>query len=64
VNNGFLSTNNVTCKNDFDLFGNAATDSFVKEIYLFLIEPVNDIPIWDHFKNESNEIKKFIMELI
>ena len=60
VNNGFLSNNNVTCKNDFDLFGNAATDSFVKEIYLFLIEPVNDITIWDHFKNESNEIKKFI----
>lgn len=60
VNNGFLSTNNVTCKNDFDLFGNAATDSFVKEIYLFLIESVNEQTIWDHLTNESNEIKQFI----
>lgn len=60
ANNGFLSTNNVNCKNDFDLFGNAATDSFVKEIYLFLIESVDEITIWDHLKNESNEIKKFI----
>jgi len=60
VNNGLLSTNNVNYENGFDLFGNAATDSFVKEIYLFLTEPVNEQTIWDHLKNESNEIKEFI----
>ena len=60
VNNGLLSTNNVNYENAFDLFGNAATDSFVKEIYLFLIESVNEQTIWDHLKSESNEIKKFI----
>ena len=32
VKNGFLITNNVQCQNSFDLFGNADTDSFVKEI--------------------------------
>lgn len=62
VNNGFLSTNNVNYENGFDLFGNAATDSFVKEIYLFLIESVNEKTIWDHLKNESNEIKDFIQK--
>ena len=60
VKNGFLITNNVQCQNSFDLFGNAATDSFVKEIYLFLIEPVQDQKIWDYFANETDEIKKFI----
>ena len=60
VKNGFLITNNVQCQNSFDLFGNAATDSFVKEIYLFLIEPVQDQKIWDCFANETDEIKKFI----
>ncbi len=60
LNNGLLSTNNVNYENDFDLFGNAATDSFVKEIYLFLNESVDEQTIWGHLKNESNEIKKFI----
>ena len=60
VKNGFLITNNVQCQNSFDLFGNAATDSFVKEIYLFLIEPIQDQKIWDYFANETDEIKKFI----
>lgn len=58
--NGFLSTNNVNYENTFDLFGNAATDSFVKEIYLFLNESVDGQTLWDHLKNDSNEIKKFI----
>jgi CRISPR-associated protein Csy1 len=60
LQNGFLSTNNVKYESKFDLFGNAATDSFVKEIYLFLNESVDKQTIWDHLKNESNEIKKFI----
>lgn len=59
IKNGLLSTNNVQYENKFDLFGNAATDSFVKEIYLFLIEPIKNEIIWDHVKHETDEFKKF-----
>ncbi|UOO91333.1 type I-F CRISPR-associated protein Csy1 [Vitreoscilla stercoraria] len=62
-NNGFLSTNNVQYQQTFDVFGNAATDSFVKEIYLFLIEPIQDQSIWEHVKNESSEFKKLTASL-
>lgn len=63
VNNGLLITNNVRCKNSFDLFGNAATDTFVKEIYLFLQESVEDKNVWYHFKNESDIAKNFVARL-
>lgn len=60
IKNGLWSTNNIEYENKFDLFGNAATDSFVKEIYLFLTEVIHNEIIWDHVKNETEEFKKFI----
>ena len=61
-NNGLLITNNIECENSFDLFGNAATDSFVREIYLFLKEDVCGEIIWQHFEKETSEIKEFIQK--
>ena len=64
VNNGYLGSNNVQLSQSFDVFGNAATDTIVKETYLFLTKKLSDgTTVWQHFENETNYAKEFIEKL-
>ncbi|MBM4223020.1 MAG: type I-F CRISPR-associated protein Csy1, partial [Gammaproteobacteria bacterium] len=60
----FLITGNFTRTDtppseNFDVFGNAATNSLLKETYLFLsITAPDGKTVWNHFENESDAAKK------
>ncbi len=63
-NDGFLKTGNVKITQEFDVFGNAATDSTVWDTYLFLCSKAGDNKlIIDHFKDKTEESKSFIESL-
>lgn len=58
---GLLRTGNVETIQKFDVFGNAATDGVVWDTYLFLMtKTIDDKLVIDHFREETQESKKFI----
>lgn len=61
VDNGYLVSNNIVTEQFFDVFGNAATDTIVKETYLFLETKLSDgNTIGWHFENETEYAKVFL----
>lgn len=63
-NNGYLTSNNVNMSQSFDVFGNAATDTIVKETYLFLTKKLaNGNTIWQQFRDETDAAKVFVRNL-
>lgn len=63
-NNGYLISNNVNLSQVFDVFGNAATDTIVKETYLFLTSKLADgRTIWQQFEEETDTAKVFVQNL-
>lgn len=60
VPDGLLITQNVACRNRFDVFGNATSDSYVFEAYTFLnFKDANNISFRDHLEQDSLELKLF-----
>lgn len=64
LNDGLMRTGNVDIEQDFDVFGNAATDSVVWDTFLFLTTKAPDgMTLFEHFQNES-EPSKILIALI
>lgn len=62
--NGYLTSNNVNLHQLFDVFGNAATDTIVKETYIFLTRKLSDgCTVWQCFENKTDSVKIFIEKL-
>ncbi|ESK57655.1 MULTISPECIES: type I-F CRISPR-associated protein Csy1 [Acinetobacter] len=63
-NNGYLISNNVNLSKLFDVFGNAATDTIVKETYSFLTLKLADgCTIWQKFEEGTDTAKLFVQNL-
>lgn len=60
VQNGLIMTSNVNCRNAYDIYGNAGTDSSVVEIYGFLnMKGTNGLSIIEHLSQNTDDIQTF-----
>ena len=53
VADGFLKSGNAKVENNVDVYGNAATDSFVREIYDFLAIEIEGKTVFLHLQTDS-----------
>jgi CRISPR-associated protein Csy1 len=64
LNDGLVKTGNVAIEQNFDVFGNAATDTVVWDTYVFLnTVDKNGLNVLEHFQTESQASKDFIQLL-
>ena len=64
VNNGLMATSNVHCRNTFDIYGNAANDTLLCEVYCFLYLQLPDgLTVAGHLAQDTNDIQSFFNDL-